>query len=94
MTPPSIIGLTVEMPTPCHLRSCGCMTVKVHAGGAHGVVRCTRCAAYRGTVSKMSRDFLAEIIRVFGTITEPGAIRLGATSDVAKARAATDDYRQ
>ena len=91
MTRISVAGVKIDMPTTCRTCRHGLVATIVDNEQAPASLRCDRCGAHRGRVSDVSRDFFSEIIRIYGMPTEAAAFRLGALSDAAMTRAATDD---
>jgi hypothetical protein len=86
----SIAGLPVELPIPCRrCRRSFIATISMEQNPAS--LRCIKCAAHPGYVSEISYDFIAEIIKNFGPITSPIAMRLGATSDAAMTQTVLDE---
>jgi hypothetical protein len=74
----SAIGTIVRLPSICPA-CCRSDTAVTCAGDERhpAALRCRRCGARRGWMSEATHSFIAEVIRNFGTITDPVAIRIG-----------------
>jgi hypothetical protein len=88
----SITGVRVELPTTCS--TCRRSLIAIIDGQNPASLRCDKCAAHRGYVPEVSHGFFSEIIRNFGMLTEPAALRLGASSDAEMTQAAEDEDDQ
>jgi hypothetical protein len=65
---PSIVGLSVKLPTPC---SCGSHIATI---GADYVLQCV-CGARRNPLSKKTIEFITEVTRRFGAPADPIILR-------------------
>jgi hypothetical protein len=65
---PSIVGLAVQMPSPCR---CGSRLATV---AADHVLKC-ECGARRNPLSERTIDFITEIARCFGAPDRPIFLR-------------------
>jgi hypothetical protein len=74
----SITGLTVELPTPCRTcRRSFIATIGMGNDQHPASVRCKACNVHRGWMSHETHNFIVEIIKNFGILTSPIAMRLG-----------------
>jgi hypothetical protein len=65
---PSIVGLAVQVPSPC---KCGSRLASI---AADHVLKC-ECGARRGLLSSRTADFLKQIVGTFGTPNHPIILR-------------------
>jgi hypothetical protein len=65
---PSIVGLAVQMPSPC---KCGSRLATI---AADHVLKC-ECGARRNALSKKTIEFITAVARCFGAPTNPIILR-------------------
>jgi len=65
-----IVGLKVQMPTPC--RKCHCITTHTAEGQWLNVpLLCTSCGSERGRLAYEAVKFIRRVVETFGRPTEP-----------------------
>jgi hypothetical protein len=67
---PSIVGLTVKLPSPCRCGSC------IATIGADHVLQCI-CGARRNPLSQKTVEFITAVARCFGAPGDPIILRRG-----------------
>jgi hypothetical protein len=66
---PSIVGLAVQIPSPCR---CGSRVATIVADHA---LQCAECAGRRNRLSERTVRFLTEVVRCFGEPDRPIILR-------------------
>jgi hypothetical protein len=73
--PNNLVGLRVEMPTPCPSCARNVATIGEGRGPHKASLHCTACERHRGWMSIEAFHFVSDLVRRFGRPTEPIVVR-------------------